>query len=89
MLEPERAGKLLILLAERDPYAADLAEYFLRTEGYEVTLALGADEALAKADEMPPSIAIVDLLICGAAGLKLCAQLELPRVGWRFPSLEG
>ena len=31
---------LLVLLAERDPVAADLAEFFLRTEGYEVHLAL-------------------------------------------------
>ncbi|HEY6057075.1 MAG TPA: MerR family transcriptional regulator, partial [Candidatus Limnocylindrales bacterium] len=30
--------RLAILLAERDPYAAELAEFFLRTEGYEVTL---------------------------------------------------
>ena len=32
--------RLLVLLAERDPVAADLAEFFLRTEGYEVHLAL-------------------------------------------------
>ena len=28
--------RLLVLLAERDPVAADLAQFFLRTEGYEV-----------------------------------------------------
>ncbi len=28
-----------ILLVERDPYAADLEEYFLRTEGYDVHVA--------------------------------------------------
>ena len=38
---PEQGAGVLVLLAERDPYAADLAEYFLRTEGYEVILALG------------------------------------------------
>src|SRR5829696_7860002 len=37
--------RLLILLAERDPYAAELAEFFLQTEGYEVLLALDADDA--------------------------------------------
>ena len=38
-----RAGSrrsVLVLLAERDPFAAELAEYLLRTEGYEVILAL-------------------------------------------------
>ena len=34
--------RLLILLAERDPHAAGLSEYFLRTEGYEVAAALDA-----------------------------------------------
>src|SRR5258705_3544257 len=33
---------VLILLAEPDPFAAELAEYLLRTEGYEVILALDA-----------------------------------------------
>jgi hypothetical protein len=35
-LQPEDGlsrNTLLILLAERDPYAAEFAEYFLRTEG--------------------------------------------------------
>ena len=31
--EPRASPPPVILLAERDPYAADLAEYFLRTEG--------------------------------------------------------
>lgn len=34
--ENEHRGERRILLVERDPYAADLAEYFLRTEGYDV-----------------------------------------------------
>ena len=38
--EGELAPRLLILLAERDPYAAEFAEFFLQTEGYEVVLAL-------------------------------------------------
>ena len=39
-----RPPRLLILLAEHDPYAAELQEYFLKTEGFEVEVALG-DEA--------------------------------------------
>jgi hypothetical protein len=33
MVDDDRAA-ISILLAERDPYAADFAEFFLRTEGY-------------------------------------------------------
>ena len=31
------ATRLLVLVAERDPVAAELEQFFLRTEGYEVT----------------------------------------------------
>jgi CheY-like chemotaxis protein len=75
--EPE-AGKtrLLVLLAERDPYAADLAEYFLRTEGYEVASALDATDATQKVEELTPSMTVIDLLISGGNGLELCRQLK-------------
>ena len=69
-------GTPLILLAERDPHAADFAEYFLRTEGYEVVVAMDADAALAKAAEVSPDLIKVDLLISGARGLELCRQLR-------------
>jgi DNA-binding transcriptional MerR regulator len=75
--EPE-AGKtrLLILLAERDPYAAELSEYFLRTEGYEVASALVAADATQKVQELTPSMTVIDLLISGGSGLALCRQLK-------------
>ena len=61
-----------VLLAERDPYAAEFAEYLLRTEGYAVRIVLdpaAAGEVLR--DELP-SVLVVDLLISGGAGLALC-----------------
>jgi len=75
--EPE-AGKtrLLVLLAERDPYAAELSEYFLRTEGYEVASALDATDATQKLEELTPSMTVIDLLISGGNGLELCRQLK-------------
>jgi DNA-binding transcriptional MerR regulator len=68
--------RLLILLAERDPYAAELAEYFLRTEGYEVAAALDATEAARNFDELAPSMTVIDLLISTGSGLELCRQLK-------------
>lgn len=74
---PEAAEtRLLILLAERDPHAAGLAEYFLRTEGYEVVAALDAAEAARKFDELTPSMIVIDLLISSGSGLELCRQLK-------------
>ena len=37
--------RIMVLLAERDRYAAELLEYFLRTEGYEVCVALEPERA--------------------------------------------
>ncbi len=39
------APRMLVLLAEADPYAAEFEEYFLSTEGFEVQVALGEDAA--------------------------------------------
>jgi CheY-like chemotaxis protein len=68
--------RLLILLAERDPYAAELAEYFLRTEGYEVAMAMDASDATRKFQQLAPSLTVIDLLISRGAGLELCRQLK-------------
>lgn len=66
----------MILLAERDPYAADFAEFFLKTEGYGVTVATQAEQALVQVRENPPDLVIVDLQISGGIGLRLCRQLR-------------
>jgi DNA-binding transcriptional MerR regulator len=67
---------LLILLAEHDPYAAEFAEYFLRTEGYNVESVMGVDDVLAKVAEMPADLVVIDLLISGGHGRALCVQLR-------------
>ena len=72
----EAGQTLLILLAERDPYAAELAEFFLRTEGYDVVLAFDAQEAERVQAERSPRLAIVEWLISGGAGTALCRRLK-------------
>ena len=66
------AAPLTVLLAERDPFAADFAEYFLRTEGYGARVVLDAEVARQVIDSDPPDLVVVDLLISGGAGLELC-----------------
>jgi DNA-binding transcriptional MerR regulator len=61
-----------VLLAERDPYAAEFAEYFLRTEGYVIRIVLEPAAAAEILRDEPPSVLVVDLLISGGAGLALC-----------------
>jgi DNA-binding transcriptional MerR regulator len=72
--EPEGERRILILLAERDSYAADLEDYFLRTEGYDVCGATDATQARVLFSERTPDLVIVDLMISGGAGFGLCAE---------------
>ena len=51
--------RLLVLLAERDAVAADLEQFFLRTEGYDVQVALTAAEAEERWLDSQPRLAIV------------------------------
>lgn len=69
-------ARLLILLAEHDPYAAEYQEFFLKTEGFAVDVALTADAAQRAFSEHSPSVVIVELLISGGAGLDLCRSLK-------------
>jgi CheY-like chemotaxis protein len=73
--------RLLVLLAERDPVAADLAEFFLRTEGYDVHLALAVDDAEEQWLESSPQLAIVELMISGGRGADLCRRLKQHEAG--------
>ena len=72
----ESPTRIVILLAERDPYAAEFAEFFLKTEGFEVVLAIDEADAARALDTGTPQLAIVDLLISGGAGLGLCRRLH-------------
>ena len=73
---PSAGPRLLVLLAERDPVAADLAQFFLRTEGYEVSLALTVGDAEQLWLESRPQLAIVELMISGGEGSQLCRRLK-------------
>jgi len=66
------APRMLVLLAEADPYAAELEEYFLTTEGFEVQVTLGEDAARDAFASAAPAVVIVEVLISGGAGLQLC-----------------
>lgn len=68
--------RMLVLLAERDPYAAEMAEYFLRTEGFDVEVAFSTAEAQTHATDRPPDVSVVELLISGGAGPELVARLK-------------
>ena len=69
---PLPAARLLIQLAESDPFAAEFEEYFLMTEGFEVEVTLFEDAARQAFAAAAPAVVIIEVLISGGAGLELC-----------------
>jgi CheY-like chemotaxis protein len=88
LIERERSGALalndepgdrrrpLVLIAERDPAAAELAQSVLRREGYEVEPVFTASDAEERSRERRPRLAIVELMISGGQGTDLCRRLK-------------
>ncbi len=75
-LGPEGADKVLILVAERDLYAAEFIDYLLRTEGFEVVVAFDTKEAIEVCVARHPDLVFVELVVSGFSGLDLCRQLN-------------
>ena len=70
------APRLLIQLAESNAYAAEFAEFFLKTEGFEVEVTLTDSAAREAFDATRPAAVIVELLISGGTGLDLCRHFR-------------
>jgi DNA-binding transcriptional MerR regulator len=66
----------VILIAERDPYAAEISAFFLRSEGYEVVVSLSAEDAAHRFTTLSPVLVVVELMISGGVGGDLCRELK-------------
>ncbi|MGH2947995.1 MAG: response regulator [Solirubrobacteraceae bacterium] len=75
-LDAVEAPRPLILIADRDPYAAELSQFFLRTEGYEVALAVDVSQAERSLEQRRPDLAVVEIMISGGTGAQLCRRLK-------------
>ena len=70
---------VLVLLADSDRYSAQLSDFILRSEGYEVEVALTAEDAEEKFAARDPALSIVELMISGGVGRALCHRLKQRR----------
>jgi DNA-binding transcriptional MerR regulator len=68
--------RVLILVAERDQYTAELIEFLLRTEGFGVEVTLDVDEAQRKFRLIEPDLVIVEFLLGDGDGEALCRWLR-------------
>jgi DNA-binding transcriptional MerR regulator len=78
-LPEERAyesSRPLVLLVDRDPFAADLSEHFLRAEGYDVHVVLDKADAESKFTELSPRLAVLELVLPGGGGGDLVRRFK-------------
>jgi CheY-like chemotaxis protein len=74
--ETQRRGAVMIMVAERDPITAELERYFLQSEGYDVRVVLDGRAAVENAEAMRPDLIIVDVILPGVNGLRVCRDLK-------------
>jgi two-component system response regulator MprA len=63
-------------VVDDDPMVASTVQRLLRPEGYEVQVALGGSAALAQAQERPPDLVVLDVMMPGMDGLEVCSRLR-------------
>jgi DNA-binding transcriptional MerR regulator len=76
---PDPATRLLVLLVESDRYGAELGDASLRSEGFDVAIAMSATEAEEKFSSQKPALSIVELMVSGGVGRDLCQRLKRRR----------
>lgn len=65
-----------VLLIEDEADIRELVSYNLSKEGYEVTTAETGEQGLASAEQSPPSLVLLDLMLPGIDGLTVCQRLR-------------
>lgn len=65
-----------IMVVDDEHEIADLIEVYLRNENYEVLKCYSAKEALARVNEVPPDLAILDVMMPEMNGLTLCQKIR-------------
>jgi diguanylate cyclase (GGDEF)-like protein len=74
--QPEPASGETVLVADDDPDIARFIEVNLRTHGYDVHLASDGVEALERAFEIRPSLALVDVMMPRMDGFQVVERLR-------------
>lgn len=69
-----RASKILVVEDEKP--IADILEYNLKKEGYEVQAVYNGDEAIAMARDFLPDLILLDIMLPGVDGFSVCRQVR-------------
>jgi DNA-binding response OmpR family regulator len=70
-----------VLVVDDDPTVAEVVTDYLRAAGLEPRHAADGQSALSLAEEWPPDLVVLDLMLPGIDGLEVCRRLRLARDG--------
>lgn len=65
-----------ILIVDDNPTNLKLVAYLVRANGYQVTTAMDAEQAIASVSAAPPKLILMDLQLPGIDGLELTRRLK-------------
>jgi len=65
-----------ILVAEDDNDIADLIAHYVRKAGWEPLVVASGDAALRAAQDEPPDVIVLDIMLPGLSGLEVCRALR-------------
>jgi DNA-binding response OmpR family regulator len=71
-----------VLVVDDDPTVADVVSRYLVRDGHEVVCVADGHAALRAAEERPPDLVVLDLMLPGIDGLEVCRRL---RERWPVP----
>ena len=78
-----------VLAVEDDPEFREFLNFHLSTQGLEVAVAAGGEEALAALETMAPDILVVDVNMPGMSGEELAQAARDRHPGLRVVSFSG
>jgi DNA-binding response OmpR family regulator len=65
-----------ILVVDDDPRLLHIVAMYLGIEGYEVMTAENGDDGLAKLQDRPPDLVILDIMMPGMDGIETCRRMR-------------
>jgi two-component system alkaline phosphatase synthesis response regulator PhoP len=73
---PSPDDRQRVLIVEDEPNIASFARMYLEAAGFEVSIAARGDEGLRMAEEEPPNLVILDLMLPGLDGYEVTKRLR-------------
>jgi two-component system phosphate regulon response regulator PhoB len=65
-----------VLVVEDEPIILRLLQVNLRLQGFEVVACSNGEDALRRAEERPPDVAVLDIVLPGIDGFEVCRRLR-------------